>query len=228
MRDVRLLIAQRRILLDGQPAQSISQTLTEFTHVVLDGRCLQNHQPVYLMLNKPRGVVSATRDAKHTTVVDLLDHPARDTLHIVGRLDFNTTGLLLLTNNGTWSRQISLPATKLKKVYEVRLAKPIEPHYAAVFEQGLYFNYEGITTQPAHLEVLAASRARLTLVEGKYHQVKRMFGYFQNEVLELHRVSVGPVSLRGLALGEYRSLTPEEVRGLAGEPTNTRLTHSHL
>ncbi|PCJ19722.1 MAG: 16S rRNA pseudouridine(516) synthase [Gammaproteobacteria bacterium] len=202
--EVRLLIAQKRILLDGHVADSIQQKVNEFTHVVLDGECLQNKTPVYMMLNKPKGVVSATKDLKHPTVLDLIQHPQKDELHIVGRLDFNTTGLVLLTNDGAWSRKISLPETKLAKTYEVTLSKPLTDEYIAVFRKGIYFAFEDITTQPACLEILSDYTARLSLIEGKYHQVKRMFGYFQNEVLSLHRVSVGEYTLDGLAEGGSR------------------------
>lgn len=213
MSDTRLLIAQKRIFLDGRVAQSIQQKVTEFTHVVLDGQCLNDNAPVYMVLNKPRGVVSATKDNKHPTVLSLIEHPQKNQLHIAGRLDFNTTGLILLSNDGAWSRKISLPETKLAKTYEVTLAKPVGDEYAEVFRKGIYFAYEDITTRPACLEVLSDFTARLTLVEGKYHQVKRMFGYFQNQVLALHRVSVGNITLAGLGEGESRLLTAEELNG---------------
>ncbi|PCI43827.1 MAG: 16S rRNA pseudouridine(516) synthase [Moraxellaceae bacterium] len=161
---------------------------------------------VYMMLNKPLGVVSATKDLKHPTVLDLIQHPRKNELHIVGRLDFNTTGLVLLTNDGAWSRKISLPETKLAKTYEVTLSKPLSDEYIAVFREGIYFAYEDITTQPACLEILSEHTARLSLIEGKYHQVKRMFGFFQNQVLALHRVSVGEFSLDGLEVGCSRLL----------------------
>lgn len=204
--DTRLLIAQKRIVLDGEVAHSIQQKVTEFTHVVLDGHCLQDKTAVYMMLNKPLGVVSATKDLKHPTVLDLIQHPRKNELHIVGRLDFNTTGLVLLTNDGAWSRKISLPETKLAKTYEVTLSKPLSDEYIAVFREGIYFAYEDITTQPACLEILSEHTARLSLIEGKYHQVKRMFGFFQNQVLALHRVSVGEFSLDGLEVGCSRLL----------------------
>lgn len=212
--DTRLLIAQKRIVVDGQVAHSIQQKINQFSHVVLDQQCLQNKQPVYLILNKPQGVVSATKDLKHTTVLDLLEHPQKDELHIVGRLDLNTTGLVLLTNDGAWSRTISLPTTQLAKTYEVTLARPLNDEYIKVFAQGIYFAYENITTQPADLDILSEYTARLSLVEGKYHQVKRMFGFFQNEVLTLHRSSVGPLTLEGLELGQSRTLTVTELAAI--------------
>ncbi len=210
--DVRLLIAQKRIVLDGNVADSIQQQVTQFTHVLLDDRCLQDCKPVYLVLNKPMGVVSATKDHKHVTVLDLIQHSQKHELHIVGRLDFNTTGLVLLTNDGAWSRKISLPETKLEKIYEVTLANPLDSRYIAVFAAGIYFAYENITTQPAQLEIMSSHTARLSLVEGKYHQVKRMFGYFQNKVLSLHRVSVGHLSLGELGVGQNRPLTQAELK----------------
>lgn len=209
--DTRLLVAQKRIVLDSKPATSIQQKVTQFTHIVLDGNCLQDNQPIYIMLHKPRGVVSATKDLKHPTVMDLIQHPQKSELHIAGRLDLNTTGLVLLTNDGAWSRKISLPETKLAKTYEVTLAKPVTDEYIAVFREGIYFGYEDITTQPAFLEVLSDYHARLTLTEGKYHQVKRMFGFFQNEVLALHRASVGHMCLGELEPGHSRLLTEKEI-----------------
>lgn len=200
--------------MDGQLAHSAQQKVTQFTHVLLDGHCLQDNQPMYLILNKPQGVVSATKDLQHTTVLDLLDHPQKNELHIVGRLDLNTTGLVLLTNDGAWSRKISLPETKLAKTYEVTLAQPLTSEYIDVFREGIYFAYEGITTQPACLDILSDYRAKLTLTEGKYHQVKRMFGFFQNQVLALHRASVGPLTLTGLELGQSRVLTAQELSAI--------------
>ena len=212
--DTRLLIAQKRILLDGQLAHSAQQKVTQFTHVLLDDQCLQDNQSVYLILNKPQGVVSATKDLQHTTVLDLLEHPQKHELYIVGRLDLNTTGLVLLTNDGAWSRQISLPETKLAKTYEVTVAQPLTAEYIEVFREGIYFAYEGITTQPACLEILSEYNAKLTLTEGKYHQVKRMFGFFQNQVLALHRASVGSLTLTGLKLGQSRVLTAQELSAI--------------
>ena len=209
--DVRLLIAQRRILVDGEVATSIQQAIKQFNRVELDGRCLQQQSPVYIKLHKPMGVVSATKDEKHTTVLDLIEHPQKDELHIVGRLDFNTTGLVLLTNDGNWSRKVSMPETKLAKVYEVTLSKPLNDEYIHAFKQGIYFAYEGITTRPAALEIVSDYTAKLSLVEGKYHQVKRMFGHFQNEVTALHRVSVGDITLGDLVEGQSQELSADEI-----------------
>ena len=210
MSDTRLLIAQKRIKLNGELASSMQQKVDYFTHVELDGVSLQKNQPLYIMLNKPKGYVSATSDPNHKTVLDLIDHPRKHELHIAGRLDFNTTGLMLLTNDGAWSRRICLPESKLVKTYEVKVDKPLTQDYVQQFNEGIYFHYEKITTQPAHLEICTAFTAKLSIVEGKYHQVKRMFGFFDNEVLELHRSAVGHITLHNLPEGHYRLLTEQE------------------
>jgi 16S rRNA pseudouridine516 synthase len=115
-------------------------------------------------------------------VLDLIHEPDKDDLHIAGRLDFNTTGLMLITNDGSWSRRLTQPQTKLPKVYYVETEQEIGPQYAITFAEGLYFAFENLTTQPAQLEVLGPKAARLSIVEGRYHQVKRMFGHFNNKV----------------------------------------------
>jgi 16S rRNA pseudouridine516 synthase len=167
-------------------------------------------------MNKPKGVVSATADEQHKTVIDLLERPDRNQLHIAGRLDFNTTGLLLLTNDGRWSRSLSLPNSNIGKRYRVTLAKPLSADYIEAFAQGMHFNYEGITTRPARLDIINEYSAELTLVEGRYHQVKRMFGRFQNPVLELHRVAVGNLQLDpDLEPGSARELTAAELNAIS-------------
>ncbi len=207
-RDVRAVLASGRVLLNGKPARDISQAVNQFDHVSLDGQILQALSREYVMLNKPCGVVSATRDDKHKTVVDLLDCSGDNELHIAGRLDFNSTGLLLLTNDGEWSRRLASPEEGVSKVYRVTVEKPLSDEYVQVFAKGLYFDYEGITTRPAGLRILSPYRAEVALTEGRYHQIKRMFGHFDNRVLTLHRVAIG-----GLCLGP--ELDPGQSRNLS-------------
>jgi 16S rRNA pseudouridine516 synthase len=219
-KDVRILLAQGRLVVNGHIAVDIHQLVDEFSHIVLDGKILQNKLPVYLMLNKPTGVVSATKDAKHRTVIDVLkntvdsaDMPTLDidNLHLTGRLDFNSSGLVLLTNDGRWSRRLALPDEKIAKLYRVKLANKITADCIQAFADGMYFPYENITTRPAKLEILSSHYAMVTLVEGRYHQIKRMFGRFQNTVLELHRVAIGELTLDLNIGGEWRRLTAAEV-----------------
>ncbi|UBM26306.1 16S rRNA pseudouridine(516) synthase [Pseudomonas sp. p1(2021b)] len=210
---VRLLLAQRRVCVDGMVATDSDHEVREFSRVEVDGQVLQAGRPArYLMLHKPTGCVSATQDPQHPTVLDLLPVELRDDLHIAGRLDYNTTGLIILTNDGQWSRRLTQPKTKLPKIYQVHTEDEIGEHYADTFREGLYFAYEDLTTQPAHLEILGPRQARLAIVEGRYHQVKRMFGHFDNKVVGLHRERMGGIDLDpALAPGEYRDLTAEEI-----------------
>ena len=210
-RDVRPLLAQKRVLVDGQPATDINQVIDDFSHVVFDDRILRANKPVYVMMNKPAGVVSATKDDQHRTVVDLLDRSDKEQLHIVGRLDFNSTGLLLLTNDGQWSRQLSALENKVAKVYRVTLEKPVTENYIKAFYEGMYFPFEDINTRPAKLTIISDYVAEVSLIEGRYHQIKRMFGRFDNQVLTLHRISIGNLSLDPLlSPGKSRELTERE------------------
>ncbi|MFT5889024.1 MAG: 16S rRNA pseudouridine516 synthase [Zhongshania sp.] len=210
--DIRLVLAQNRIRLDGDIARDCDQRINFFSRIELDGQLLQANIPRYLMMNKPTGVVSACRDDRHRTVIDLIDSGDSHQLHLPGRLDFNSTGLLLLTNDGDWSRRLSLPSEKVAKDYRVTLADPLHTDYIDAFAEGMYFAYENITTLPAQLRILSSHEAAVTLVEGRYHQIKRMFGRFQNEVVGLHRIAIGGLVLDAqLTPGEYRDLTAEEL-----------------
>ncbi len=210
---VRLLLVERRVTVDGVAVSDPHHEVREFSRVCVDDEVLQVGKPArYFMLHKPQGCVSATTDPQHPTVLDLLDEPNKDELHIAGRLDFNTTGLMLITNDGQWSRRLTQPQTKLPKVYRVETEQAITPEYAVTFAAGVYFAFEDLTTQPAELELLGPKTARLSIVEGRYHQVKRMFGHFDNKVIGLHRERMGALVLDDLlAPGEYRALTDDEI-----------------
>jgi 16S rRNA pseudouridine516 synthase len=211
-RDVRPLLAQKRIVVDGSPATDINHVIDEFSHVTLDDQVLQDNTPSYVMMNKPAGVVSATKDEQHRTVIDLLERPDRHHLHIVGRLDFNSSGLLLLTNDGRWSRQLTTPENNIAKLYRVTLKKPVTEAYVQAFSEGMYFPFEDITTRPAKLHIVSDYVAEVSLMEGRYHQIKRMFGRFDNEVLTLQRIAIGNLSLDpSLSPGQSRALTDREV-----------------
>jgi 16S rRNA pseudouridine516 synthase len=213
-KQVRLLLVEKRVQVDGKIVSDPHAEVLEFSRVEVDGEVLQVGKPArYFMLHKPPGCVSATRDPEHPTVLDLIHEPDSDDLHIAGRLDFNTTGLMLITNDGSWSRRLTQPQTKLPKVYYVETEQEIGPEYALTFTEGLYFAFEDLTTLPAELVLLGPKSARLSIVEGRYHQVKRMFGHFDNKVLRLHRERMGPLVLdNALKPGEYRPLRTEEIQ----------------
>ena len=170
------------------------------------------------MLNKPVGVVSATKDELHKTVIELLSGYSTEqleSLHIVGRLDLNTSGLLLLTNDSRWSRKLMAPEEKVSKVYSVTLENDLSEDYISAFAEGMYFSFEDITTQPAALKIISDKVAEVILMEGKYHQIKRMFGRFRNPVMALHRSSIGNLKLdKCLLEGQSRQLTSVEVSSI--------------
>lgn len=213
-REIRPILASGRVMVDGEVEKNTQCEIGDFTQVSLDGSLLRKSSAVYIMLHKPAGYLSATTDPQHPTVIELIE--STTILHIAGRLDRATTGLLLLTNDGKWSRRITDPATPDKqgvpKVYQVQTAEPITKKTCQQFEQGIYFAYEDLTTQPAELKIITPHQCSLTIYEGRYHQVKRMFHAVGNRVTSLHRISVGDIVLDpALESGQYRSLTAAEI-----------------
>ncbi|WP_159817484.1 pseudouridine synthase [Colwellia sp. 20A7] len=206
---VRLLLAQKRVTVDGVIATDIALPIYKFSVISLDNKVLQQHQALYVMLHKPIGVVCATKDDKHRTVIDLLGEllsaEEKASLHIVGRLDLNTSGLVLLTNDSRWSEKLTSPKSKVAKHYLVTLQNPLTQEYIAAFSAGMYFAYENITTLPVVLTITSQYQAEVVLTEGRYHQIKRMFGRFNNPVIALHRTSIGKYVLEeSLNLGESK------------------------
>ena len=210
---VQRLLASGAVKVDGHVCREGRHEVRAFQRIELAEQLLQAGKPArYFMLHKPPGVVSATVHDEHRTVLDLLDEPDKHELHIGGRLDLNTSGLLLISNDGLWTRRLTLPGSKQPKVYRVLTEQPITDEYIEVFARGLYFAYEDLTTLPAELVILDNHSALLTLHEGRYHQVKRMFGHFQNKVIGLHRLSMGAIQLDPELLpGQYRPLSTAEI-----------------
>jgi 16S rRNA pseudouridine516 synthase len=214
--EARRRIVAGRVRVNGEPIACHDHELDRFARVELDGQVVRpGERRLYLMLHKPLGVVSATVDAEHRTVVDLIDDPDKASLHLVGRLDRNTSGLVLLTNDGNWSKRLMAPDHKVPKTYLVETALPIAPDAVEAFARGFYFHTEDLTTLPAELVMLGERLARLTLHEGRYHQIKRMFHRTGNRVTALHRESIGAIHLpENLAPGAWRALTPAEIAGV--------------
>lgn len=214
-KQVRQQIDAGEVRVDGNVATQWGTPITRFSEVMLAGQCLQKNTAQYWMLHKPAGVVSDTKHPHHKTVLDCLNEPNKAELHVAGRLDLNTTGLVLLTNNGAWSKQLTMAASKVSKVYQVTTDQAIPAEAETIFQQGIYFAYEDITTLPAQLERHGPCRASLTLTEGRYHQVKRMFGHLGLRVTSLHRSQIGNLILpEQLAAGEYRKLNELEAKSL--------------
>lgn len=207
-----LAIASGRVRVEGTVVTDSHHPVDRFTRVSLDGTTIQQpERALYLMLHKPEGILSATKDDQHRTVIDLIDDADKHTLHIAGRLDRGTSGLVLLTNDGRWSKRLMAAEHKVPKVYLVETQEPIPPEAVEAFARGFYFHTEDITTLPAELVLLDERRARLTLHEGRYHQVKRMFHRVNNRVTRLHRESIGSLVLpEDWKPGEWRALEASE------------------
>jgi 16S rRNA pseudouridine516 synthase len=209
----RRLIVEGRVKVNGRIVISHETEIDRFDRVELVDALVQpGARRLYLMLHKPVGVVSATVDPQHLTVIDLIDDPDKAGLHLVGRLDRNTSGLMLLTNDGNWSKRLMAPDRQVPKVYRVETDSPIPPEAVEAFARGFYFHTEDITTLPAELVILGENVARVTLHEGRYHQIKRMFHRVGNRVTALHRESVGTITLPDdLPAGKWRPLTGEQI-----------------
>lgn len=209
------IIKSGDVTVNGAMVKSGANKLTDTCVVEWQSRELKLHGPKYIMLFKPEGYVCSHEDGFNPTAFILLDEVKMESLHFAGRLDVDTTGLVLITDDGKWSHRITSPKHKCEKTYRVWLADPIEDDYAAKFEQGIELRNERELTLPAKLQVINANEVLLTIVEGKYHQVKRMFAALGNKVEGLHRERVGKIELDpDLELGEYRYLTEEEVESV--------------
>lgn len=184
--------------------------------VTVKGQQVSYAELEYYMLNKPAGVVSATEDKRDKTVVDLITEKKRKDLFPVGRLDKDTEGLLLITNDGALAHELLSPRKHVDKTYFVRTKEPVSPEDVKMMEDGVDIGEEK-KTLPAEISRMSPERTSLclTIREGKFHQIKRMFQAVDNEVLYLKRLSMGSLDLdEKLAPGEYRTLTEEEIKRL--------------
>ena len=198
-RTARLHLAKGEVCVGGEVCQDGRRDVDRFTEVRLVDQILQaGKQPLYLWLYKPAGILSATEDTQHRTVIDLIrdNHPELSeeqlgSLHLAGRLDRATTGLVLLTNDSRWSEGLTGPEKRIGKRYRVTTDKPVPQAIASVFERGVWLEREQVYTSPAQLEWITEHEVWLTIYEGRHHQVKRMFSLQGITVIGLHRESVG-------------------------------------
>lgn len=235
--EVKKLIRQGRVFVDGRPVKEPEDKVGEGNGIEVDGIPVRYEEYEYFMMNKPAGVVTAVRDREQRTVLDLLKCPHSPGLFPVGRLDKDTEGLLLLTNDGALAHELLSPKKHVKKTYLVRVDGLVTEEDIQIFADGLDIGDEK-PTEPAVLKVLspsvnqgegwqqsqeqesaaegeAVTEALVTITEGRYHQVKRMFQKIRKPVIYLKRYSMGGLVLdENLALGEYRHLTEREVEGL--------------
>lgn len=209
---IQPLIKAKRVTVNGEISKKSDYKLNSDDSVMLDGQLIHAFSQRYFMLCKPLGYVCANSDSDHPVVLDLLDLPRKQDLQIAGRLDIDTTGLVLITDDGQWNHRITAPRQECTKVYLVTTADPISTDATRRFAEGIQLHGEKNLTRPALLEILGTHAARLQIHEGKYHQVKRMFAALGNRVVELHRERIGTIALDPqLAPGEYRPLTQDEI-----------------
>ncbi len=226
---IRKILRDFEVLVNGQRVRDAGFGVNpDRDEIKIDGEVLKVRKNVYLMMNKPADFVSANRDGLHRTVFDILDEKYRtpyllENLHLVGRLDIDTEGLLLFTTDGTLTHRITSPKTHSPKSYLVRLVNPEDEQgrekIKRDFKNGIEIppegNEPGAVLKPADIVWKDGSECVLTISEGKFHQVKRMFLAEGNEVSYLKRISIGPLVLdESLTVGEYRELTQEEIDSL--------------
>lgn len=210
----RELLKAGRVQVNGAVWKDGSKNVPDGAKVLLDGKALDTRLSRHLMLHKPAGVLTAAEDRKQKTVMDLLP-PSYTAMGCmpVGRLDKDTTGVMILTTDGELAHRLIGPKYHVDKVYEAKVEGVLDERDIAAFAAGLPL--KDFTALPAHLEIIAPDTGRLTVQEGKYHQVKRMFGARGKPVLSLHRLSFGPLELdKNLSPGDFRELTEEEAAAL--------------
>ncbi|WP_421869595.1 pseudouridine synthase [Motiliproteus sp.] len=216
-KQVQKLIRKGEVSVDGESCRDGATKVTAQQTVCLDDEPLQLRGPVYLMLNKPLGVVCSTEDFDHETVLDLLPYELQEGVHPAGRLDIDTSGLVLLTDDGQWSHRVTAPkrgAAKqgVFKRYRVELAEPLCDEAEQRLDEGLMLRGETKPTLPAKLQRLSSTEVLIEIQEGRYHQVKRMFAVLGNRVVGLHREAIGALALDPkLEPGQYRALETHEI-----------------
>ena len=218
--EVKSLLKAKRITVNGKVVNNGKvQVNPETDEILFDGEKIQYEEFVYIMMNKPKGVVSATEDNLHKTVLDLIDPIYfKKGVFPVGRLDIDTHGLLLLTNDGELAHRLLSPKKHVTKIYQARVEGVMTDEDAAAFEKGIVLS-DGTECMPARLDILSTAQdesiVQIHLKEGKFHQVKRMVKAFGKTVVDLQRLTMGPLKLdESLALGESRPLTEEELESL--------------
>ncbi|MBD5089952.1 MAG: rRNA pseudouridine synthase [Clostridiales bacterium] len=213
--EVKNYIRWHKVLVNGKPPKGPEQKIDEEKDVIVfAGTEIGYQKNYYIMLHKPAGVITATEDKKDKTVLDFIDLPIKKQLFPVGRLDKDTEGLLILTNDGQLSHNLLSPKKHVSKVYYAKIEGKVTIEDVEKFREGLQIE-EDFTALPAELTIVKEdeiSEVKIKIYEGKFHQVKRMFEAVGKKVLYLKRLSMGGLALdENLAAGEYRELTEEEV-----------------
>jgi len=209
------VIIQGRITSSDTTVRNTAYKVSENETICFDGNLINVRGTRYIMLNKPKDYICSNVDEQLPSIINLIKVDKPQQLCIAGRLDADTTGLTLITDDGQWSHKITSPRKNCSKRYRATLAQPVEQNAITLFKEGIQLKSENVPCLPATLEILADNEVLLTIEEGKYHQVKRMFAAIGNLVVELHREQIGEIKLdTDLKLGEWRYLTTEEVNSV--------------
>ena len=212
-KDIKKLVSSKRIKVNNEIILKSDMKVDILKdEIKIDDKTINYQKNVYLILNKPMGYISATEDKSQKTVLDLIDKKyMHREMFPAGRLDKDTTGMMIITDDGVFAHNILSPKKHIKKIYEVTIDIPVTEEMKKGFIKGIDLN-DG-KCKSANLEIIGEYEARVTLVEGRYHQIKRMFGCFGAKVVKLHRICMGCFYLpKDLKEGESRELTDEELK----------------
>jgi len=205
------LINAGELRVNGDVSINEATQVHENNKITLNGERLKPRSFRYILMHKPAGTICSNIDEIYPSLFNHIDVEKASELHIAGRLDADTTGLVLITDDGRWSFNITTPTKQCEKVYRVGLYRPIADDVVIKFENGVKLQGEQKLTMPAVLDVISPKEVLLTITEGKFHQVKRMFAAVGNRVVSLHREKVGKISL-DVEVGQWRYLTADEVQ----------------
>ncbi len=209
--DATAILHSGVVLVNGEVIKNEATQVHENNRITLNGKLLTARASRYIMMHKPPDTICSNVDETYPSLLNYLDIEKTQDLHIVGRLDADTTGLVLVTDDGRWSYNIMMPKKQCRKVYRVNLRDAVAGDVISRFAQGIQLQGEDVLTLPAKLDVISSKEVMLTITEGKFHQVKRMFSAVGNRVVALHREKIGDVSL-DIVMGQWRYLTPVEIQ----------------
>ncbi len=214
--EIKTSIYKNQVTINGEIIKDTSRKVNPETDIImLNGQQILYKKNLYIMLNKPKNTVSATKDNKDKTVIDIIPKNLyRKNLFPVGRLDKDTEGLLIITDDGEFSHRITSPKKEIYKVYEATINRKLTNSDIENFSNGIIF-LDGTKCLPAKLEIISDYKALVTICEGKFHQVKKMFSVINAQVCELKRIKIGNLSLdENLQVGQSRELTPQEIKSI--------------
>lgn len=211
--EVKKILKSKIVTVNDQIVADPKYQIQKMDIVKINGEIIAYAENIYILYHKQQGVICANEDSTHATVFDYIDHPQIKELFCVGRLDKDTTGVLLITNDGKLSHKLLSLKHHVEKVYVATLQKPFDPKYISLIEAGINLN-ESEQVAPANIRILEDNKVELTLCEGKYHQVKRMMHTCDNEVIALKRILFANLNVNDLEEGTYRLLTEAEIRRL--------------